>query len=300
MIEPLDLTLRQLFITSVPGITSDSQVRFQPPDEDWRTYVKNLQVGGSSVNAINVYLIDLRENRKLRSNERTREAVNGDVLESQASRRVDCHYLISTWSPADVTPAIEPTLDEHAVLYDVVDALAANDPIVPAQIFAPAPPPAPFADEALPIVLLPTEGFPKLAEFWGTMGDKHRWKPCVQLIVTLPLATQVYRMGATVTTVLAAAHATPLGAPETLAVIGGTVRTGAPGVAVPGAWVELLRLPLNTRLQLVRADADGRFRFTALQPGVQYGLRASSATLGPTPIRIIDVPSPTGEYDLTL
>jgi hypothetical protein len=299
MIDQLDLTLRKLFTTSVAGITADAQVRFQPPDEDWRTYVKNLQVGGASANALNVYLIDLRENRKLRSNERIRDVVNGDVLETPAARRVDCHYLISAWSPADVTPAIEPTLDEHALLYDVIDALSEHDPLLPAEIFAPAPSPPLLADQVLPIVLLPTEGFLKLAEFWGTMGDKHRWKPCVYLVITLPIVPQTFRMGAMVTTVLAAAHDTEISDMEILAVIGGTVRTGLPAVPVPDAWVELLLPPTNLRLRLVRTDSAGRFVFPALQPG-SYRLRASSATLGPSPLRTIDLPSPTGEYDLTL
>src|SRR5262245_56010696 len=112
MFDQVDVTLRHLLITSVPGITSDAQVRFQPPDEDWRAYVKTLTVGGNPANALNVYLVDLRENRRLRSNEKERAYLNGDVVESVSPRRVDCHYLISAWSPADPTPAIEPTLDE--------------------------------------------------------------------------------------------------------------------------------------------------------------------------------------------
>lgn len=304
MIDQLDLTLRRLFIGRVAGITADTQVRFQPPDEDWRTYVKNLQVGAASANSLNVYLVDLRENRKLRSNERTRQVVQGDVLETQAVRRVDCHYLISAWSPADVTPAIEPTLDEHAVLYDVIDVLAANDPLEAATIFAPAPPPPAIAAESLPMVVLPPDGFVKLAEFWGTMGDKHRWKPCVYLVVTVPMLPQAFRAGPMVTSLIAQARGRDSGAAETLVTIGGTVTTGAPAQPVADAWIELLVTPANVRLHFVRADTDGRFRFAGLQPalkpGQQYALRASSPTLGVSALRAIDIPSPSGEYDLTL
>ena len=48
-------------MVQIDQITDEAQVRFQPPDEDWRTYVSNLQR-----NALNVYLVGLRENCKLR------------------------------------------------------------------------------------------------------------------------------------------------------------------------------------------------------------------------------------------
>src|SRR5689334_24532296 len=113
MIDVLDNTLRQLFLSRIDEIKDESQVRFQPPDDTWRTAVANLTVNGQPVNALNVYLVDVRENRVLRSNERLRDFQNGSITETRAPRRMDCHYLISAWSPANMTPAIEPTLDEH-------------------------------------------------------------------------------------------------------------------------------------------------------------------------------------------
>ena len=47
MLDQVDATLRQLFTTQVPGITSAAQVKFQPPDEEWHNYVKTLTVGGN-------------------------------------------------------------------------------------------------------------------------------------------------------------------------------------------------------------------------------------------------------------
>jgi len=299
MIADLNVTLRQLFTTRVPGITSNAQVKFQPPDEDWRNYVKTLTVGGNPANALNVYLIDLRENRKLHSNEIARTYQNGDVNETRAPRRVDCHYLISAWSPADVTPAIEPTLDEHVLLFNVVRTLSEHDPFVPADIFAPSPPPPPLADQTLPAVLLPPEAFPKLAEFWGTMGNKHQWRPCIYLIVTVPIPPQTFPSGPMVTTMLADTRQRDVAASaEVLAAIGGVVTTGAPPVPVDQAWVELLKTT-GERLQLARTGADGRFTFSFVRPD-SYQLRASSAALGAAPPRSIDVPSPSGEYNLTL
>jgi Pvc16 N-terminal domain len=297
MIDQLDLTLRRLFTTRVDGIGSDTQVGFQPPDEDWRSYAKNLQVGGSAANSLNVYLADLRENRRLRTNERVRDVAAGDVREAVAPRRVDCHYLISAWSPADVMPpALEPTLDEHKLLYGVADALAANDPIVPDEIFAPLPAPAALQGQALPIVLLPVEGFPKIAEFWGTMGVKYRWKPFVHLVVTIALGETVYGTGAIVTTVITRSLQTDApAASDTRYHVGGQALQAGAGIA--RAWIELLDAPGTTRLKLVQAGDDGRFVFADVFKG-DYQLRASSVALGATVVRPITVPEPSGTYDL--
>jgi hypothetical protein len=197
MIAHLDNLLRHFFLTQIDEITKEDQVGFQPPDEDWRGHVTNLQR-----NALNVYLVDLRENRKLRSNERIREPQNGIISETPAPRRVDCHYLITAWSPAETTPAVEPTLDEHALLGVVTGVLMQNESLIPREVYAPDPPPFPseVADAELPTSVLPVEGFPKLAEFWGTMETNHRWKPAVYLVVTIPIILLTEEAGPMVTT----------------------------------------------------------------------------------------------------
>jgi hypothetical protein len=301
VIDQLDIVLRKLITSTIAGFASDDQVRFQPPDDDWRTYVKTLAVGGQPANAINLYLVDLRENRKLRSNEKLRTAQNGDVSETIVPRRLDCHYLVSAWSPADVTPAIEPTLDEHAALYQIASELGQHDPIVPSDIYAPGPVPASFPPEfasaEMPIALVPPEGFIKLAEFWGTMGEKHRWKPVVYLIVTLPILNPSRPVGPEVTTSITEVLATEAPADgETRIQIGGTVRDAQiPPQPVSAAWVELLTTT-GTRLQLATTDADGHFTFTGIAAG-SFQLRASRVGLGVI-TRNITVPSPSGEYDL--
>ena len=125
MIGHLNNLLRHLFITRIDEILDEAQVRFQPPDEDWRGYVTNLQR-----NALNIYLVDLRENRKLRSNERTLGIQDGIISETPAPLRVDCHYLITAWSPATVTQAVEPTVEEHALLYQVTAILMNHESLV--------------------------------------------------------------------------------------------------------------------------------------------------------------------------
>ena len=107
-----------------------------PPDR--------IALGNQEKNALNVYLVDVRENRKLRSNEREREYDNGGhvVGERPAPARADCHYLITAWSSAsedNTDPDLAThggTSEEHAILHEVASLLEANQPLVPADVWA--------------------------------------------------------------------------------------------------------------------------------------------------------------------
>ena len=306
MINHLDNMLRHLFMTQVEDISEETQVRFQPPDEDWRTYVSSLTVNGSPANALNVYLVDLRENRKLRSNERTQRIANGQVSETPAPRRIDCHYLISAWSPAGVSPAVESDLDEQALLYQVTAVLMNNEPLVPQRVYGsdPLPPsfPETIAEAELPTMILPVEGFPKLAEFWGAMGAGHRWKPAVYLVVTLPVMLQAREIGPMVTTRVVTYHRVgyPGLAEEWIQVAGLVLdaRTELPqpldGVAVH------LETPTGEELQATETNQHGQFAFGKLARG-EYRLRARHVDLGEV-TRDREIPPPRGAepgyYDL--
>src|SRR5262249_26905028 len=236
MLSLLDNLLRQTLMDGVSGLrkvqenqsatpVTESQVGFNPPDNQWRSDVQHLQR-----NALNVYLVDLRENRRLRSNERVRSIENGIVYEDPAPARMDCHYLITAWSPTEqITPQVAPVLDEHALLYEAAAVLIKNAPLNPSRVY-PAGSQAlkdwePFSNIELPSVIAPVEGFPKLAEFWGAMGVGHRWKPVVYLIVTVPVELLREVAGPMVTTRITEYR--QLGRPETAEVwiqIGGHVR----------------------------------------------------------------------------
>lgn len=309
MIDYIDNLLRHLLIDRIQDIDDVSQVRFQPPDDNWRTYVNSLNVGGHPASALNVYLFDIRENRKLRSNDRWREPTvdaDGNAREIPAPRRVDCHYLISAWSPGAETPEVEPAVDEHKLLYRAIAALNTADPLLPREVYAPDPLPANFppaiADAELPIVLLPPEGFPKLAEFWGTMGSSHRLKPAIYLQLTIPVVYPSQAAGALVITRISEYRVQgTAGTGEIWFEIGGrTLDSGTPlpdgsPSLVTGAWVVIETLA-GIRLQDTRSDASGCFAFPHLAQG-QYRLRAWTEQL-PETTRVIHVPSPTAEYEL--
>ena len=158
-----------------------------------------------SANALNLYLVDLRENRKLRSNESVRSVENGIVSEEPAPARLDCHYLISAWSPAEVSPAVEPALDEHALLYQAAAALLRHAPFNPGRVY-----PA----DSLPLNAWPdrlSERRPagdgvagrRIQQTGGILerhGPGRDLAPALYLIVTLPIALLTGIAGPMVTT----------------------------------------------------------------------------------------------------
>ena len=303
MIDVLDGLLRDLFIAGISQITDDSQVGFQPPDDAWRTHVASLSVGGMPANALNVYLVDVVQNRKLRSTERVRTVTDGWASEQPSPARADCHYLISAWSPATATPATTPAFDEHALLYEALAVLEQSAPLNPSRVYPPgsiplAAVPALIRDSDLPTQVA-EEAFPKLPEFWGTMGANHRWKPAIHAVITLPVQLLASVSGPIVTTRITEYRLAGLpGSAETWIQIGGTLldTTVAPPAPIPGAWVAI-ETAGGSAEQTTRTDAAGRYTFGRLRQG-SYTLRCRATGFADPAPRVIDVPSPTGEYDM--
>ena len=190
MIHHLDSLLRTLLLTNIDQLTDEGQVGFRPPDDGWRTHVSTL-----NTMALNVYLADVRENRKLRSNAQHRVLEGDGYIDTPAPVRIDCHYLITAWSPTTPSPQVEPTLDEHALYYEVIALLMEKGDLVPADTLETVP--AGWEDISLPLQVLPVEGFGKLPEFWGTVA--WRWKPMIYTIVTLPVIRPARQVGGEVT-----------------------------------------------------------------------------------------------------
>jgi hypothetical protein len=304
VIDALDVTLKELFVRRVtqlrlpaPPVTA-AQVGFQPPDREWRTVVTGL----GTRRALNIYLVDVRENRRLRSNERFAEHQSGIVVETTAPLRLDCHYLITAWSPA--TEGAGKTLAEHELLSEVVAVLGAVPELVPRAVFTPGGPPALFPsgmlDSVLPVSLLPTDGFAKLAEFWGTMqGQNHPWKPAVYLVVTVPVALDRHVAGVEVTTVTTEFGGVD-GGRETSIQVAGVVRDGSitPPVPIDRAWVRL-EATGGSVIDSTSTYEFGEFTFLGLIPG-SYRLQARANGRNAPPPLLITVPSATGRYDLQL
>jgi hypothetical protein len=299
MLEYIDNMLRQLFITKVPGITSPLQVRFQPPDDGWRTEVSTM-----GTLALNVYMFELKENREMHSCGCTRVSEAGIISEMPLPRYVDVNYLITAWDPATPSPGVEPTIAEHKLLWGVTAALMNADPLTPKNIYAPSPLPIGFpdviAEAQIPTVTLPHDSFGKHAEFWGTMsGTNHPWRPAIIAVLTLPVILPVIELAPMVTTrITEYPVASGTGEVEIWAEIGGTVYNAKaiPPVPIAGAWVAILD-SIGSQLSNTVTDGNGRFIFNQLRPG-NYQLQCIAPGFSAIPPRSITVPSPTGEYNL--
>ena len=159
---------------------------------------------------LNVNLVDLRENRKLRSNERVAVGRRQSRVTTQKPASLDCHFLATSWvKPSD--PEKDVAL-EHSMLYFAASALLRNNPLVARSIFRlddvndKEPGANGFEnltenhkhfirsidpilrDRELPVDPLPPEGYPKIAEFCGLLGIPDPvWRPCVYFVVTIPI-----------------------------------------------------------------------------------------------------------------
>lgn len=304
MIDPVNEILRDLIQSRLPGLAGPSQVAFAPPNDDWS---QSVMTGGEE--RVNLYLYEIRENLKLRSNERTRVPENGWYREIREAARIDCHYLVTAWSPATFTPPVEPTRDEHVLLYSVLDLLMRNRPLVPALVYRPGMTipssrtlnsvPAALRDDLLPLDAALPEGLRDQGDFWGTM--KVIWRPSIELVVTVPILLEQDEIETPMVTTLIGDYLQGQNdmTTEELLSIGGQVLAGNPAASVGGAWVQIRGMAppeiqaVNTR---TIAQQDGRFVFSNLRAG-QYHLRAVAAGVGDIG-RDVELPSITGEYDL--
>ena len=307
MIDEVSKLLRHLFVNQVPDLSVPGsagavpeQVRFDPPDASFAGIRSGIVVntGAATVEApvLDVYLVDLRENRTLRSNERVRTNGYPFATDEPAPARVDCHYLITAWQPGNALLNYEPDLTEQALLYQVMVALFQNAPLNASRIDPPLGGlPALIQDADLPTAVTPVDGFGKLGEFWGTMGAQAPWLPAVYLIVTVPVAYREEITGPLVTT---KSTTFDVGTErETFIQIGGVLLDAVGGAAVPNAWVRL-ETSAGVALAVTGSDESGLFSFDGLRAGT-YRIRARAAGLGETASPPLAVPSAAGGYEVT-
>jgi len=304
MIDPVNEILRDLIQSRAPALAGPSQVGFEPPDDKWKA-----AVDGAGEDRLDIYLYEIREDLKYRTNDTTVAFKNGWLNQSRSPERIDCHYLVTAWSPMlHLPPAAEPTRDEHRLLYSVIGVLMANRPLVPADVYAPgvvipsgrtlADVPPEIQQSSLPLETTLDDQIRNLGDFWGTM--RVDWKPTVGLTVTIPVlpgipdseVPPVVTLGATWLQQQSASSA------EQWFTIGGRVLTGTGDTPVPGAWVRIngLSAGVDQVNRRILAGSDGTFTFQGLRTG-QYHLRTVAAGFGDIG-RDVMVPSPSGEYDL--
>jgi hypothetical protein len=282
MFNDLDSTLTALLndapLAELPELHG-ADVSFETPD-------KNFAPAQATVD---LFLYEVRENRELRDPEPIVERLNGIAVRRPPPIRADCSYIITTWSLG--TTGAARIAAEHRLLGQALQWLS-RFATIPAQ-YLQGSLTDPQRIYPLPTMVAHLDPDQHAGEFWTALGIPPR--PGFYLTVTTELPLGAGVEGPLVTTTLS-----DYGAEEQIN-LGGVVRDGA-GAPVPGVWVGL-EWPLDPatnrrpKQASTRTDASGRFIFTWVQRGAGYALRASAT--GHTDVtRPIDVPSPSGEYDL--
>jgi hypothetical protein len=308
VIDPLDGMLRDLLQSRVTGFIGPTQVGFGPPNADWKAAV--IAAGEER---FNLYLYDMRENLRLRSNEWQTTQVEGQSIVNAPSPRLDCTYLVTAWSPVAPGPLFDPAREEHQRLYDALAVFMKFRPLAAAEVYSTAVPSgmdlATFTAAAPALVAQPLpldaalpDAVHEAPEFWTTMKVDSR--PAVRLTVTIPVVLDEPDAVYPNVTTMSGRYfllGTP-GTPETILSIGGRVlRTGSEA-PIDGAWVQIAgKNPPTIAAVRHRAvtDADGRFIFSRLPRG-SYELRAVAAGLGDKTFPPFDVPLAAGAYDVHL
>jgi hypothetical protein len=306
MIHDFELMLRKLLRDNVAALTDDLQVRFEAPDQDWVDYLGDLSQAGAPVLGVDCCLVEVKESAELRSNEWVESEHDGLVFADPPPMRIECTYLITAWDSATINESFEPGMDEHNLLYNVLACLASAQPINASRIYPAGSAellaiPDAIRSVDLPTRVVPAEGYARLGEFWQSMGTQIRWRPTVELVVTLPVLIPHEITGPLVHTEFA--HYGLNGGPihETRMTIGVEVLhkdDPKPGelAPVPSALVRLERSGLRIREGI--ADSAGRLVLSDVAAGT-YTLHAWAEGLGHVQTPPIAVPSGSGDYRVT-
>jgi len=285
MIDLLDTVLKAMLDEPLmaPALQPllDADVSFITPD---KTYAPVQET-------INLFLYEARENRELRDPVPIVETRNGLSVRKRPPLRVDCSYMVTTWSKKT---GVDKVAAEHRLLSLAFNWLSRfptvperylrvpnTNPVqyvLPGQVFPP------------PTMVAQLDGAKNAGEFWNALGIPPR--PYFNLIVTIAMDLAQEVEGAMVTTISTHYHAADPASDEERIILGGTVRDAA-NTPVADAWVRLEPAGLT---QIT--DHDGRFVFASVARGAGMTLKARA--MGRTDITRpnVDVPSLTGEYDL--
>lgn len=284
MFQDLDNTLKK--ILDDPAMAAPP---FQPPltelfnaDKSFITPDRNFAPAQPTVN---LFLYEVKENRVLRNPVPTIQPQGNFFVHRTPPLRVDCKYLVTAWSNRTGAVGI---LDEHQLLAQTLLWLSRFS-IIPAVYFQgtmvrqPEPP---------PVLVAQTDDETNAGQYWTALGISPR--SAFHLIVTVSLDLHLEQDAYLVTTAITTYQqdTDPATAEEWIA-IGGTVRDNA-GQPVTGAWVRLEPTTL-----VMYSDEQGRFIFDRVRRAPNYMLRVVARGVGQT-TRNVDVPSPTGEYNVQL
>lgn len=173
MLEDLDKSLEQLLKQELPQTLVDQvTITFATPDGQFPP-------SSVSLPALDLFLYDVRENVRRRTNEgEESRGENGSLRQSRPAVRVDCSYLITAW-PSESAPS--PPRDEHRLLGELMKVLLRHrtlpSEVLTGKLVGQTP--------AIRTTALQPPHLQSIGEFWQALGGKP--KPALHYVVTLSM-----------------------------------------------------------------------------------------------------------------
>ncbi|MFW5772151.1 MAG: Pvc16 family protein [Phototrophicaceae bacterium] len=283
MFDDLDSTLQAILNdASAPLTLRSADVSFETPDRDF----------APDQATVNLFLVDVREHRELRDPVPIIER-NGDVYNRRLPPlRVQCTYLVTTWS--DQADALR-IAEEHRLLALAL-AWFSRFGVIPGSFLQGTLAGQPFPP---PSLIAQTDGQLSSSEFWSALGIAPR--PSFTVVVTIALdLNQVIEEGPAVITSEMRLQLKRGDTEEAIAIpgtrtttfqIGGTVLQAGTDNPIAGALVRLVEYGVT-----VATGTDGRFQFIGLEAG-NYNLEVTAGAVVTT--QAVTVPGASDDaYDV--
>jgi hypothetical protein len=282
MFRDLDSTLRQLLndpLMTSPALTMplpellNADKSFATPDNTF----------APAQPTIDLFLYETKENRELRDPVPIIERAGTTYIRKTPPIRMDCSYIVTTWSPAVGAARVA---EEHRLLAQTILWLS-RFPTISSGYLQGTLVNQPFP---VPMYVAQLDPNKNAGEFWDALNIAPR--PAFYLTVTIAMSLGLNVDGPIVTTTLTNyQQGNDMATAEEWINCGGQI-TNTAGLGIADVWVRLE--PLG---RIERTDSEGRFVFIKVPRGQNYTIRARANGLGEQ-LRIIEVPSLTGEYDL--
>lgn len=263
---PVHHALPQLFGADVSFLTPEKGFA---PDKD----------------TVNLFLYETKENRELRQVLPSTLTLAGISERRRAPLRVDCAYMVTAWS---TNKGHDKVTAEHKLLGQTFNWLS-RFPRLPLRYFATAAQAAQVFEP--PTMVAQMDGAKSAGEFWHALGIAPR--PYFNLMVAITMDLDQLAEDSLVTTIATRYGAVDPASLEERLIVAGTARD-RDGNALADAWVRL-----EPTGETAITNALGQFVFTRATRAVGYTLRARHQGLADAERLNVEVPSPSGEYDLT-
>jgi hypothetical protein len=274
MFDDLDAAINAILNDATAPIElRNADVSFETPDQNF----------APAQPTVNLFLYETKENRELRDPAPIIERLGTTFIRRTPPIRMDCSYIVTTWSPA---PGAARVAEEHRLLAQAILWLS-RFPTIPMAFLQGTLLNQPFP---VPMFVAQLDPNKNAGEFWDALNIAPRTAFYLTATIAMDLGLQLE--GPLVTTTITSYQQDgDVTSAEEWINLGGVV-TNAGGQPIANAWVRLE--PLN---QVARTDSDGRFVFVKIRRGANFTIRVRATGLGER-VRVVEVPSLTGEYNV--